>query len=322
MHEVVSLSSPSGSSKDSVEYVTHSSRSHAQYSASPSLSRSSHDSDDSLRALELSDGPIKLSTMGTRARSFSMGGFNFEQDLLPLSTSLSDPGASGSGAHGESNINLVSGMCTIIYYRNHFSQRPPTCKRYRSHCRTAGKLLTFGRKSRDDILLALQIGSGIFSSPGIVIANVRSVGASLIVWLVAGLLAWTGASSFAELGSAIPLNGGAQAYLAYAYNPLTSYLFAWTAITVVKPGGNGVIALVFAEYMNRLVWHATADDASPDAIPQWAIKLTACLAVASVTILCIATKNLGTRAQVAFTTVKVTNSSITKEGQLFKHSVV
>lgn len=168
----------------------------------------------------------------------------------------------------------------------------------------------------------MQIGSGIFSSPGIVIANVRSVGASLIVWLVAGLLAWTGASSFAELGSAIPLNGGAQAYLAYAYNPLTSYLFAWTAITVVKPGGNGVIALVFAEYMNRLVWHATADDASPDAIPQWAIKLTACLAVASVTILCIATKNLGTRAQVAFTTVKVINSSITKEGQLFKHSVV
>lgn len=128
MHEVVSLSSPSGSSKDSVEYVTHSSRSHAQYSASPSLSRSSHDSDDSLRALELSDGPIKLSTMGTRARSFSMGGFNFEQDLLPLSTSLSDPVASGSGAHGERSINLVSGMCTIIHYHNRLSQRLPTFK--------------------------------------------------------------------------------------------------------------------------------------------------------------------------------------------------
>ena len=74
------------------------------------------------------------------------------------------------------------------------------------------------------------------SSPGVVVANTESVGASLMVWLVSGVLAWTGASSFAELGSAIPQNGGAQAYLSYAYGPLVSYLFAWTAIIVLKPG--------------------------------------------------------------------------------------
>jgi amino acid transporter len=74
------------------------------------------------------------------------------------------------------------------------------------------------------------------SSPGVVIANTSSVGASLMVWIASGLLAWTGASSFAELGSAIPLNGGAQAYLAYSYGPLISYLFAWTAICALKPG--------------------------------------------------------------------------------------
>ena len=84
------------------------------------------------------------------------------------------------------------------------------------------------------------------SSPGVVIAETHSVGASLIVWLVSGILGWTGASSFAELGSAIPLNGGAQAYHAYAYNPLVSYLFAWTYITALIPGGKGVIALIFA----------------------------------------------------------------------------
>ena len=143
------------------------------------------------------------------------------------------------------------------------------------------------------------------SSPGVVIANTRSVGASLIVWLASGLLAWTGASSFAELGSAIPLNGGAQAYLAYAYNPLVSYLFTWTAIAALKPGSNGIIALIFAEYINRLIWHANSDDFSPDSLPQWSIKLTACIAVMLVTLICIATKNMGPRAQVAFTTVKV-----------------
>jgi len=68
------------------------------------------------------------------------------------------------------------------------------------------------------------------------VANTGSVGASLIVWTLSGLLGWTGASSFAELGSAIPLSGGAQAYLAYSYGPLVSYLFAWTAISALKPG--------------------------------------------------------------------------------------
>lgn len=43
------------------------------------------------------------------------------------------------------------------------------------------------------------------SSPGIVVENTQSVGASLVVWLAGGLLAWTGASSFAELGASIPV---------------------------------------------------------------------------------------------------------------------
>jgi len=77
-----------------------------------------------------------------------------------------------------------------------------------------------------------------------VVANTQSVGASLTVWIAAGILAWTGASSFAELGASIPVNGGTQAYLAYAYGPLMSYLFTWTSI-VLRPGGNAVIGLIF-----------------------------------------------------------------------------
>ena len=74
------------------------------------------------------------------------------------------------------------------------------------------------------------------------------MGASLVVWLASGLLAWTGASSFAELGSAIPQNGGAQAYLSYAYGPLVSYLFAWTAIIVLKPGTYQLLYSELASY--------------------------------------------------------------------------
>ncbi|KAF8576395.1 amino acid transporter [Ramaria rubella] len=169
---------------------------------------------------------------------------------------------------------------------------------------------TIGLSNGIALVVGLQIGSGIFSSPGVVLANSRSVGASLLVWAVSGILAWTGASSFAELGTAIPLNGGAQAYLAYAYHPLVSYLFAWTAISALKPGGNAIIALIFGNYMSRLFFHATRSDVSANSIPDWSIKLTACVAVALVTVLCAAASKLGTRAAVLFTVVKVYLASI------------
>ncbi|KII88471.1 hypothetical protein PLICRDRAFT_111101 [Plicaturopsis crispa FD-325 SS-3] len=233
-------------------------------SPTPSL-HLSHGSEDSLRALELADGPMTAESSRTpRSRAYSVS-FDFQRDLLPLSASLSEPD-NMHGEGGEKNINLVNGIALVV---------------------------------------GLQIGSGIFSSPGVVVANTNSVGASLIVWLVSGLLGWTGASSFAELGSAIPLNGGAQAYLAYSYGPLVSYLFAWTAISALKPGGNAVISLIFAEYSNRIFFHSTRAEVSPDDIPQWAIKLTAVGAVVVVSTLCVASRNLGTRAAVVFTTVKI-----------------
>ncbi|KAJ7285797.1 L-methionine transporter [Mycena rebaudengoi] len=234
---------------------------------SPPSSRHSgeSDSDAELRALEVSDGPME--EPATRfGRGRSYSVSGFEFDLLPLSASVADPDMVQGEGTGEKSIGLVNGIALIV---------------------------------------GLQIGSGIFSSPGVVVANTQSVGASLIVWAASGLLAWTGASSFAELGSAIPQNGGAQAYLAYAYGPLVSYLFAWTAIIALKPGGNAVISLIFSEYLNRIFWHTARADVSPDDIPQWAIKITAVAAVVLVTLFCVATKKLGTRVAVVFTTVKV-----------------
>ena len=60
------------------------------------------------------------------------------------------------------------------------------------------------------LIVGMQIGSGIFSSPGVVARETGAVGSALLAWVGAGLLSWAGASSFAELGSALPLNGGAQ----------------------------------------------------------------------------------------------------------------
>lgn len=57
------------------------------------------------------------------------------------------------------------------------------------------------------IVISIVIGSGVFTSTGSIDANVSSPGAALAVWLVGGVLAWTGASTLAELGTAIPGEG-------------------------------------------------------------------------------------------------------------------
>ena len=62
------------------------------------------------------------------------------------------------------------------------------------------------------IVISIVIGSGIFTSPGSIDANVPSPGAALVIWLVGGVLAWTGASTLAELGTAIPGEGLLRQY--------------------------------------------------------------------------------------------------------------
>ena len=86
----------------------------------------------------------------------------------------------------------------------------------------------------------------------------------MVYWLGRGLGAFItqregGAddSSFVELGCAIPVSGGAQAYLAYSvsyvysdraddqFGPLLSYLYTWSAVSSLKPGSTAIISLIF-----------------------------------------------------------------------------
>jgi amino acid transporter len=140
------------------------------------------------------------------------------------------------------------------------------------------------------LVVGLIIGSGIFSSPGQVLANAGSPGASLIVWAIAGVLAWTGAASYAELGGAIPLNGGAQIYLSKIFGELAGFLFMWCAVLVLKPGSTAIISIIFGEYLVRAAVGAEAEQVS-----SWINKGVALAGLIAVTFLnCISTR-LATR---------------------------
>jgi amino acid transporter len=98
------------------------------------------------------------------------------------------------------------------------------------------------------LLVGHQIGSGIFAAPSQVHNHTPSPGASLLVWLFSGLIAWSGAASFAELGSIMPVNGGMQEYLHEIYGPFMAFLSSWVWIFAVKPPSMAMLSIIFSQY--------------------------------------------------------------------------
>ena len=97
-----------------------------------------------------------------------------------------------------------------------------------------------------------MIGSGIFRVPAAAAAQTGSAGAMLLAWVVGGIVALCGALALAEVAALFPRAGGMYVYLREAYGPLTAFLFGWVYLVII-PAGLGAIALVFAEYLSRLV---------------------------------------------------------------------
>lgn len=205
---------------------------------------------------------------GRLGRSYSVSSaFDFAGNLFPLSSTAGAGGYAPIGAPtsaGRPNGGLGGGSLE--------------------------KLKTLTYLNGLSLIIGLIIGSGIFSSPSQVSSRLGSPGAALIVWVVAGILAWTGGASYAELGGAIPLNGGSQVYLAKTFNELSGFLFSWVALLVLKPGSAAIIAIIMGEYFVRAIIGAEAETINP-----WINKAVALVGIFIVTFLnCVSTR-VGTR---------------------------
>ncbi|CRG88763.1 Large neutral amino acids transporter small subunit 2 [Talaromyces islandicus] len=257
--------------RDSLELASLASSSSPD-SAGRSSIESSRSGISSSRKLSLeADDPLSdhntLEPGQTRhARSYSVtSAFDFGSNLFPLSQTAG--GYAPLGAPSVTSLDRYTGL------------RDGSLEKHKSLTYLNGLSLIVG----------LIIGSGIFSSPSQVNTNAGSPGAALIVWAVAGLLAWTGAASYAELGGAIPLNGGPQVYLSKIFGEIVGFLFAWCAVFVLKPGSAAIIAIIFGEYVVRAFIGAEVEQINP-----WINKGVGLIGVLGVTLLNCASTKLGT----------------------------
>lgn len=102
------------------------------------------------------------------------------------------------------------------------------------------------------IVVGDVIGSGIFRVPAAVAAEVGSVGGIMLVWALGGVITLCGALSLSELAAAMPHAGGVFVYLRETFGRGVAFLFGWT-ILLAEPAASAAIALVFAEYLGRLI---------------------------------------------------------------------
>ncbi|KAL2161722.1 hypothetical protein VTH06DRAFT_8284 [Thermothelomyces fergusii] len=126
-----------------------------------------------------------------------------------------------------------------------FPEQQPLLARTATNEPTAGS--PTGGPGAFGIVISVVIGSGVFTSPGSIDTNVPSPGVALLVWLVGGVLAWTGASTMAELGTAIPGEGGVQPYLKHIFGDVFGFLAAWTWVVAVMPATLAILSIVFIE---------------------------------------------------------------------------
>ncbi|XP_038053063.1 b(0,+)-type amino acid transporter 1-like isoform X2 [Patiria miniata] len=149
------------------------------------------------------------------------------------------------------------------------------------------------------IIMGFIIGSGIFMAPQGILRGTYSVGMSLVVWVICGIMSSVSALCYAELGSTIHKSGGTYTYILQAYGDLPGFLVSWANVLVINPSGSALNALTFGTYVSEYV---TPGECLPLSV---VTKLFSILAM----MLCVFINCMSVRhsasAQVAFTTSKV-----------------
>lgn len=93
------------------------------------------------------------------------------------------------------------------------------------------------------------VGSGIFLTPSQIAGYLPSPLWILLVWALGGVIALTGALTFAELGSMFPQAGGVYVYLKEAYGELFGFLYGWAYLLVITSGANAALSIACAYYL-------------------------------------------------------------------------
>lgn len=146
------------------------------------------------------------------------------------------------------------------------------------------------------VVIANMVGTGVFTSLGFQLLDLRSGFVLLMLWAVGGVAAVCGAMTYAELGAAMPRSGGEYNFLARIYHPAVGFVSGWVSATIGFAAPTALAAITFAAYATS----ALQDE--PDA---WLRKALACGLVVLLTVIHGGSRRGSGGMQGIFTILKV-----------------
>jgi len=111
---------------------------------------------------------------------------------------------------------------------------------------------TMGMFSGMLLCVGMIVGSGIFSTPALILEKVGSPGMAILIWVIGGLVSFAGTFAYLELGTMRPRSGGEKEYLDYAFQrpkALLAFLFSLSMIFLIRTGYCAADSIVFGTYL-------------------------------------------------------------------------
>lgn len=134
----------------------------------------------------------------------------------------------------------------------------------------ANKIGFFGCLS---YILGNCIGVGIFIAPSAVTASVGSVGLSLIMWIVYGLISLLGSIVYIELGTAVLEPGCDYAYTLHVGWNSIAFGFMWVGVILSYPASAAILILTFGHYVIDGISPIVKFDPSVAGILEWSLGI-------------------------------------------------
>jgi basic amino acid/polyamine antiporter, APA family len=103
------------------------------------------------------------------------------------------------------------------------------------------------------LVIANMIGTGVFTSLGYQVGSIPSGFAILILWAVGGVVALSGAFTYAEISTTLQKSGGEYHYLGKIFHPAFGFVSGWMSLLVGFAGAISAVAIAIAEYSSNLL---------------------------------------------------------------------
>lgn len=107
-----------------------------------------------------------------------------------------------------------------------------------------------GAFSATMIVVASMVGTGVFTTTGILLETTPSAPAVLIGWLIGGAVAFFGALAYGELVAMNPKNGGEYQILSKVFHPAVGFIAGWVSLIVGFSAPIASAAMAFGAYAN------------------------------------------------------------------------